>query len=74
MPIRPIIVTGVIAFSSITAVLEGRHPEFVEKGLTAADFAWSPDGSRIAAYLITDVRKGGKIVMIDMGRNPPPVR
>ena len=34
--------------------------------LTAADFAWSPEGDRIAAYLITDVRKGGKIVMINL--------
>lgn len=42
------------------------HPESDKSGLTAADFAWSPDGSRLAAYLITDVRKGGKIVMIDM--------
>jgi hypothetical protein len=42
------------------------HPESVEQGLTAADFAWSPDGGRMAAYLITDVRKGGRIVMIDM--------
>ena len=42
------------------------HREFVEQGLTAADFAWSPDGSQIAAYLITDVRKGGRIVLIDV--------
>ena len=42
------------------------HPESVDGGLTAADFAWSPEGDRIAAYLITDVRKGGKIVMINL--------
>lgn len=49
------------------------YPESDAAGLTAADFAWSPDGSRIAAYLITDVRKGGKIVMIDLlpGRRSP---
>lgn len=42
------------------------HPEFLTTGATAADSAWSPDGTRIAAYLITDVSKGGKIVMIDL--------
>ena len=42
------------------------HPESVEPGAVAADFAWSPDGNRLAAYIITDVRKGGKIVMIEL--------
>ena len=50
----------------LTYFNEPGHPESEKDGLTAADFAWSPDGSRIAAYLITDVRKGGKIVMIDL--------
>ena len=42
------------------------HPESVSSGAVAADFAWSPDGNRLAAYIITDVRSGGKIVMIDL--------
>jgi Tol biopolymer transport system component len=42
------------------------HPESMKTGVVAADFAWSPDGSQIAAYLITDVRTGGKIVMITL--------
>jgi Tol biopolymer transport system component len=42
------------------------HPESMKGGVVAADFAWSPDGSKIAAYLITDVRTGGKVVMIDL--------
>jgi Tol biopolymer transport system component len=42
------------------------HDEYTAGGLSAADAAWSPDGTRIAGYLLTDVKKGGKIVMIDM--------
>lgn len=42
------------------------HPHFIEDGAAAADSSWSPDGKRLAAYLITDVRRGGPIVMIDM--------
>jgi Tol biopolymer transport system component len=42
------------------------HLESVKAGVVAADCAWSPDGSRLAAYLIIDVRTGGKIVMIDL--------
>jgi Tol biopolymer transport system component len=42
------------------------HPHYIEGGAAAADNAWSPDGTRIAAYLITDVRRGGKIVLIDV--------
>jgi len=42
------------------------HPHFMKEGVAAADGAWSPDGSRFAAYLIVDVRRGGKIVMIDL--------
>lgn len=42
------------------------HPHYVPEGVAAADSAWSPDGSRLAAYLITDVRRGGRIVMIDL--------
>jgi Tol biopolymer transport system component len=45
------------------------HPEYIESGVAAADSSWSPDGSRIAAYLISDVRKGGSIVMIDLPAN-----
>jgi hypothetical protein len=33
--------------------------------MVAADCGWRPDRSRIAAYLITAVRAGGTIVMID---------
>jgi Tol biopolymer transport system component len=50
----------------LTYFNEEGHPEFMKGAVTAADFAWSPDGRRIAAYLITDVRKGGRIVMLDL--------
>jgi Tol biopolymer transport system component len=43
------------------------HPHFIKEGVAAADGAWSADGSRFFAYLIVDVRRGGKIVMIDLG-------
>ena len=42
------------------------HPHFMKDGVAAADGAWSPDGSRFLAYLIVDVRRGGRIVMIDL--------
>jgi Tol biopolymer transport system component len=42
------------------------HPEYMKSGVVVADSSWSPDGSRIAAYLITDVGKGGPIVMLDL--------
>jgi len=42
------------------------HPEYIKDGAAAADNSWSADGTRIAAYLITNVRRGGKIVMIDL--------
>jgi hypothetical protein len=35
-------------------------------GVSCADSAWSPDGRRIAGYVITDMAKGGKIMMIDL--------
>jgi Tol biopolymer transport system component len=41
------------------------HPHYMKDGVAAADGSWSPDGRRFAAYLIVDVRRGGKIVMID---------
>jgi Tol biopolymer transport system component len=46
------------------------HPHFIDKGAAAADSSWSPDGRRLAAYVITDVRKGGRIVMIDVDARP----
>jgi Tol biopolymer transport system component len=50
----------------LTYFNEQGYPESMKGAVTAADFAWSPDGRRIAAYLITDVRKGGRIVMLDL--------
>ena len=42
------------------------HPHYMKEGVAAADGAWSPDGRRYLAYLIVDVRRGGKMVMIDL--------
>lgn len=50
------------------------HPESAKGDIIAADFAWGPDGNRIAAYLITDVRTGGKIVMIEIIGGPRATR
>jgi Tol biopolymer transport system component len=50
----------------LTYFNDPKHPEYIEGGVTCADSAWSPDGRRLAAYLITDVRKGGSIVMLDL--------
>ncbi|HLQ23469.1 MAG TPA: hypothetical protein VK132_09690, partial [Gemmatimonadales bacterium] len=44
------------------------HPEYIPGGVIAADSAWSPDGSRLAGYLITDPKRVlGRIVLIDVG-------
>jgi Tol biopolymer transport system component len=45
-------------------------PQFVSGGVIAADATWSPDGRRLAAYLITDLRRGGKSMVIGL---PPRV-
>jgi len=34
-------------------------PDYIKDGVTASDFAWSPDGTKIAAVLIP-LAKGGK--------------
>ena len=57
----------------LTYFNERGHEEFIKTGVTCADSAWSPDGQRIAAYLITDVRKGGTNVMLSLtGSQEPP--
>jgi Tol biopolymer transport system component len=42
------------------------HPEYMPSGVIAADVAWSGDGSGLLGYLITDVKKGGTIVKMDL--------
>jgi Tol biopolymer transport system component len=44
-------------------------PEYMGTKVTAADSSWNSDGSRMAAYLQTDlVQQAGKIVVIDLDR------
>jgi len=50
----------------LTYFNEPGHAEYIKGGVAPADNAWSPDGTRIAAYVLTDVRRGGKIVIIDL--------
>jgi Tol biopolymer transport system component len=50
----------------LTYFNQAGHPHFMKEGVAAADGAWSPDGRRFFAYLIVDVRRGGKMVMIDL--------
>lgn len=43
------------------------HPEYVRGGAIAGDSAWSPDGSRLAGYLVLDTQRlTGRIVLIDL--------
>jgi Tol biopolymer transport system component len=50
----------------LTYFNEKGHPEYIAGGVTSADSAWGPDGRRVAAYLITDVRKGGENVLLTL--------
>jgi Tol biopolymer transport system component len=45
------------------------HEHHIPTGAVAADFAWSPDGRQIAAYVMTDTRKvTGPIMLLDFGQ------
>ena len=46
-------------------------PQFLSGGVIAADSSWSPDGTRLATYLITDVRRGGHSTILGMPRRAP---
>ena len=48
----------------LTYFNERGHAEYMQGGVIAADATWSPDGRRIASYVITDVRQGGVNVML----------
>jgi Tol biopolymer transport system component len=49
----------------VTFFNERGHPHHIAGGALAADSAWSPDGRRVAAYLMTDTRKvTGPIVLL----------
>jgi Tol biopolymer transport system component len=50
----------------LTYFNEPGHPHFMKEGVAAADGAWSPDGSRFLGYLIVDVRRGGRMVTLDL--------
>jgi Tol biopolymer transport system component len=54
----------------LTYFNEPGHDESIQSpsGAVAADFAWSPDGRQIAAYVMTDTRNvSGPIKLIDFG-------
>lgn len=43
------------------------NPQYIRGGVAAADSSWSPDGNRLAGYLIKDpAHETGRIVMLDL--------
>ncbi len=53
----------------LTYFNDPNSPEYIPRGVAAADVSWSPDGSRIVAYVIEDPIQGkGRLVRIDLDR------
>jgi Tol biopolymer transport system component len=55
----------------LTYFNDAKSAQFITGGVIAADSAWSPDGRSLAGYLITDVRKGGKVVLVLLPTGKP---
>lgn len=55
------------AKTQLTFFNDRNHPDYIPGGATAADIAWSPDGTRLMAYLILDLVRGtARTVLIDL--------
>jgi thermolysin len=59
------------AASRLTFFNEPGRAESIPGGAVAADFDWSPNGTRLIAYVIRDnLAQTGRIVMIELGSEP----
>ena len=53
----------------ITFFNQAGSTDFIAGGVTSADSSWSPDGTRIIAYIITAQQdRSGRIVMLELSR------
>jgi Tol biopolymer transport system component len=51
----------------LTLFNDPNSPEYIPEGVVAGDTSWSPDGTRVAAYLISDAaRNVGRIVLLQL--------
>lgn len=51
----------------LTFFNDPKSSQYIQGGVTAGDCSWSPEGTRLAAYLIEDATQNrGRIVMIDL--------